>query len=270
MNTMKNTIQTLLRLAFVTALTFNLTVSAEDKKPTFSDAAKELIAKIRPMVAKDRNGAMVAYLKGARELAKQFPSEVGPRTMMLEAASMSLDEKFKKETFTELAGLKDEKFARITDRAKAELKKMNALGNPVAIKFTAVDGRKVDLSKMKGKVVLIDFWATWCGPCVAEIPNVKKTYAKLHKKGFEIVGISLDSKEDKLTEFVADKGMSWPQHFDGKGRSNAIAKEFGIRSIPAMWLIDTNGNLVDMSARHNLEEKVETLLAAGKDSPSEK
>ncbi len=267
---MKNTIQNLLRMSFVAALMFSLTVSAEDKKPTFSDAAKELIAKIRPMMAKDRDGAMAAYLKGARELAKRFPSEVGPRAMMLEAASMSSDEKLKKKVITELAELKDKKFARITDRAKAELKKMNAIGNPVAIKFTAVDGRKVDLSKMKGKVVLIDFWATWCGPCVAEIPNVKKTYAKLHKKGFEIVGISLDSKEDKLTEFVAEKGMSWPQHFDGKGWSNTIAKEFGIRSIPAMWLIDTNGNLVDMNARHNLEEKVEKLLSAGKDSPSEK
>ena len=267
---MKNTIQNLLRMSFVAALMFSLTVSAEDKKPTFSDAAKELIAKIKPMMAKDRDGAMTAYLKGARELAKQFPSEVGPRAMMLEAASMSSDEKLKKKTITELAGLKDEKFARITDRAKSELKKMNALGNPVPIKFTSVNGRKVDVSKMKGKVVLIDFWATWCGPCVAEIPNVKKTYAKLHKKGFEIIGISLDSKEDKLTEFVAEKGMPWPQHFDGKGWSNAIAKEFGIRSIPTMWLIDTKGNLVDMNARHNLEEKVEKLLAAGKDSPSEK
>jgi peroxiredoxin len=267
---MKNTIQTLLRLAFVAALSFSLTVFAEEDKPTFKDAAKELIAKIRPMMAKDRSAAVAAYLKGARELAKQFPNETGPRAMMMEAASMSSDEKLKKKVITELAGLKGEKFARITDRAKAELKKMNAIGNPVAIKFTAVDGRKVDLSKMKGKVVLIDFWATWCGPCVAEIPNVKKTYAKLHKKGFEIVGISLDSKEDKLTEFVADKGMTWPQHFDGKGWSNTIAKEFGIRSIPAMWLIDTNGNLVDMNARHNLEEKVEKLLAAGKDGANEK
>ncbi|MBC8324909.1 MAG: TlpA family protein disulfide reductase [Verrucomicrobia subdivision 3 bacterium] len=267
---MKNTIQTILRLAFVAMLAFSLNISAEDKKQTFKDAAQELIAKIRPMMAKDRDGAMKAYLKGARELTKQFPDELSPRAMMLEAATMSSDEKLKKSVITELAGLKDEKFARITDRAKSELKKMNALGNPVAIKFTAVDGRKVDLSKMKGKVVLIDFWATWCGPCVAEIPNVKKTYAKLHKKGFEIVGISLDSKEDKLNEFVAEKGMAWPQHFDGKGWSNTIAKEFGIRSIPAMWLIDTNGNLVDMNARHNLEEKVEKLLAAGKDAASEK
>ena len=152
---MKNTIQNLLSKSFVAVLMFSLTASAEDKKPTFSDAAKELIAKIRPMMAKDRDGAMVAYLKGARELAKQFPSEVGPRSMMLEAASMSSDEKLKKKIITELADLKDDKFSRITDRAKAELKKMNALGNPVPIKFTSMNGRKVDVSKMKLSLIHI-------------------------------------------------------------------------------------------------------------------
>ena len=89
---------------------------------------------------------------------------------------------------------------------------------------------------------------------------MKKTYAKLHKQGFEIVGISLDSSEQKLNDFVNKNSMSWPQYFDGKGWNNTLAKEYGISSIPAMWLVDKKGNLVDMSARSGLEGKVEKLL----------
>ena len=123
-----------------------------------------------------------------------------------------------------------------------------------------VDGKEVSVKDFRGKVLLIDFWATWCGPCVAEIPNLKKTYAKLHKKGFEIVGISLDSSEQKLTDYVNKNSMGWPQYFDGKGWNNTLAKEYGISSIPAMWLVDKNGKLVDMNARGGLEGKIEKLL----------
>ena len=140
-------------------------------------------------------------------------------------------------------------------KAMAELK-----SKPLDIKFTAVDGRDVDLAKLRGKVVLIDFWATWCGPCVAELPNVLKAYKELHPKGFEIVGISLDSDKGKLESFVKDKGMEWPQFFDGKGWKNEIAVTYAIHSIPAMWLVDQKGMVVDTAARGGLEEKVAKLL----------
>ena len=150
---------------------------------------------------------------------------------------------------------------RIKDEAKGLLRKLEALGKPLDIKFTAVDGREVDVNKMPGKVVLIDFWATWCGPCVAEIPNVKKAYDKLHGKGFEIVGISFDSDKDKLKEFVQEKDMPWPQYFDGAGWGNKFGKQFGINGIPTMWLVDKKGVLREMHARDRLEGKVEELLA---------
>ena len=101
----------------------------------------------------------------------------------------------------------------------------------------------------------------WCGPAY-RIPSVKKTYDELHKEGFEIIGVSLDSDKKKLEDFVAKNDMPWPQFFDGKGWKTSLAQEHGISSIPAMWLVDKEGNLVDQNARSGLEDKVKKYLAS--------
>jgi thiol-disulfide isomerase/thioredoxin len=135
------------------------------------------------------------------------------------------------------------------------------VGKPIGLKFTAADGAPFDIEKLRGKVVLVDFWATWCGPCMKEVPNVVAAYEKYRSKGFEIVGISLDKNKDTMLNVTKQKSMTWPQYFDGKGWGNEVSTRFGIRSIPAMWLVDKKGLVVTTDARGDLDAEVARLLA---------
>ncbi len=112
-----------------------------------------------------------------------------------------------------------------------------------------LEGKPLSIANYKGKLVLVDFWATWCGPCVGELPNVLKTYEKYHSKGFEIIGVSLDNDRDKLTQFIKDKGVTWRQYFDGKGWQNKLARQYGIDSIPATFLLDGTGKILARDLR---------------------
>ncbi len=201
---------------------------------------------------------MDEFIKSAQALQKDFPDREEPYQFLLMAAMQSEGDTTKKLAQQVIDSAAPD---RVKEQAKGLLKKMDAVGKPVDIEFTALDGRDVNIAKLKGKVVLVDFWATWCGPCVGEIPNVKAAFSHLHDQGFEIVGISFDKEKDTLERFVTENKMAWPQFFDGEVWNNKFGKEYGINSIPTMWLVDKKGNLRDLNGRDGLEEKVKKLLA---------
>jgi thiol-disulfide isomerase/thioredoxin len=134
-------------------------------------------------------------------------------------------------------------------------------GEPIAFDVKSIRGERLSPSAYRGKVLLIDFWATWCGPCIAEMPNVKSVYAKFHPQGFEIVGISLDQSRDKLDKYIESQEIAWPQYFDGKWWNNDIAVRYGIKSIPSTILVDKKGKIRYKSLRgKQLENAVQELL----------
>ncbi len=135
-------------------------------------------------------------------------------------------------------------------------------GDPIDFDVKGIKGERLSPSAYRGKVLLIDFWATWCGPCIAEMPNVKSVYDKYHGKGFEIVGISLDQSRDRFDKYIANQGIEWPQYFDGKWWNNDVAVRYGVKSIPATFLVDKKGKIRYKSLRgRQLEAAVQELLA---------
>lgn len=150
----------------------------------------------------------------------------------------------------------------IAAEARMEIRKAELMRQPLDLNFQAVDGQRVDLQAFRGKVVLVDFWATWCGPCMREVPNVVETYKNLHDRGFEIIGISLDKDVDHMRSVTESMGMTWCQYCDGQGWQNKISSAYGINSIPTTWLLDKRGYIRYVGLRGEaLSKRIQELQA---------
>ncbi len=114
---------------------------------------------------------------------------------------------------------------------------------------TDLDGKPISLQDYRGKVVLLDFWAVWCGPCIGEMPNVKRVYNIYKDQGFDIIGVSLDTDETRLRNYLKENDIHWRQIFSGQKWNSPLARKYHIRSIPAPWLIDRDGTLISREAR---------------------
>jgi len=154
--------------------------------------------------------------------------------------------------------------SRAAASAAGSIRQAEGIGKPFELTFEdAITGKPVSMKGLQGKVVVVDFWATWCGPCVAEMPTMKKLYAEHKDHGVEFVGISLDNADgglDKLKAFVQEKDVPWPQYFQGNGWESKFSMSWGINSIPALFVVDADGNLHSTSARGKLETMIPELI----------
>lgn len=153
----------------------------------------------------------------------------------------------------------------VIERMNATVRRLDLLGNKIEIAGPLVGGGEFNIDQLHGKVVLVDFWATWCGPCIAELPNVKNLYEAYHDKGFEVIGISLDQDVDSLQEFIKEKELAWSTIFypepENQGWENPIARHYGISGIPTAILVNQAGKVVTLQARgENLQEELAKLL----------
>lgn len=272
---------TLILLAAI-SLFIPTTLPAQTSTNTTSTELRALVQQVRTKIAAGKTSEtdLAPELKGFDDLiAKHAGEKTDEISQILYMEAMlylevlnnpdkgkALIEKLKADFPDTKLGKNADNILKSLDK-QAEAKKIQAALVPGStfpdFNVKSLTGQPLSVAGLKGKVVLIDFWATWCGPCRAELPNVIATYGKYHDKGFEIIGVSLDSERDKLDSFLKQEdGMSWSQFFDGQGWSNELAVKYGVESIPFTVLVGPDGKIIGTDLRGEaLGEAVGAALA---------
>ncbi|HEY1038117.1 MAG TPA: redoxin domain-containing protein [Bacteroidia bacterium] len=182
---------------------------------------------------------------------------------LYEKVLAALNEKHPNSFYTQQLKTSIEQYKKQFELSAEQDKKLPNGGAMPDIKLKNPEGKEIALSSLKGKLVLVDFWASWCGPCRKENPNVVKLYNKFKKKGFEIYSVSLDEEESKWVKAIEKDGLTWTHVSDLGGWNSSVCSQFNITSIPFTILVGKDGNIIAKGLRGPaLEDKVAELLGS--------
>ena len=241
-------------------------LEAQAKSPNADEAvsAKGSLLFVSWVKSSDDAASQQKVLDQAAALAKDHPDNeklTGTLMEMSQLGAASPDLSTKAQDIA--SGMNTASAKQMKDQVAHEKKLRDMENKPLTLEGVRPDGSTFSTADWKGKVIFVDFWATWCGPCRAELPRVKKAYADYHDKGLEVLGVSCDNDGDELKKFLDEnKDMPWPQLFDAKKPGwHPLATSYGIEGIPTMFLIDKKGILRSVTARENFEELIPKLLA---------
>ncbi len=224
-----------------------------------------LVAELRASMRGPREEALPVIEKVVKQVVEFLEagpfqaSDVQLGMMAAQVAEMAGNQELALEVYRKLGELTadsdDPRLASLSKTLDGVVRRLTLVGNPMEIEGTNLAGEPFDWSEYAGKTVLVDFWATWCGPCIREIPALKRLYEGYHEKGFDIVGISLDKAREPLEKFVKERELPWTILYEEAER-NPVAEHYGVMGIPLMILVGPDGKVVSTQARGAVLEEL--------------
>jgi len=220
-------------------------------------------------IANEKPGANLlanqkTWMTDLQAFLDKFPDSDEAPDVLLQLASANEyngEEKTAREQYTKV--VENYPASEASKKAGGAVRRLDLVGKSAALKGPGLKNETIDSSQFAGKTLLFVFWATWAGPFKAELPELVKVYQKYHDKGLEVIGINLDNERGEVDAFLKEHQVTWPQIVEGGGMESRLAIEYGIISVPTMFLVDADGKVVSRSLRNSadLDRQLEKLLA---------